>query len=200
MIRLIAAPPDAVLPGGTIDAQKGYPTADDTPEGLAHLTAHQSLSEIPLTIYRVRRDATWWVIVPDGTTLLTSLPGDIPGLLQRGSAVFWRDEATPWNVLYIWRVCDDDPLGGENVLIAPCSTPAMGLEDSGAACVLDLTDPTGRSHAARWAYHHPRTQGYTGLTHDEHAAMETALHYDPMTPEQIDTLARLVRRLAGRAA
>lgn len=68
MIRLIAAPPDAVLAGGTIDAQKGYPTADDTSEGLAHLTAHQSLSEVPLTIYRVRRDTTWWVIVPNGTT------------------------------------------------------------------------------------------------------------------------------------
>ena len=66
------------------------------------------------------------------------------------------------------------------------------------ALALDLTDPTGRAHAARWAYHHPAVQGYTGLTHDEHMAMETALHFDPMTPTQIDTLARLALRLAGR--
>ena len=67
------------------------------------------------------------------------------------------------------------------------------------ALALDLTDPTGRAHAARWVYHHPAVQGYTGLTREESAVMETALHFDPMTPTQIDILARLVLRLAGRA-
>lgn len=127
------------------------------------------------------------------SALLTSLPGNIPGLLRRGSPVIWRDEDTPWVVCYVWRVCDDDPYGGENVLLAPCTTPCLGIEDSASNVALDLTDPTGRAHAAWWL--NARRDQVTFL---EQYMVDAARMGIDMTPKQIDTLARLVLRLAGR--
>ena len=120
------------------------------------------------------------------SALLTSLPARHPGLVQRCTPV----------ELFGFKGIALGPVDDEGKLVVVYA----GREDEVDArdVVVDLTDPTGRAHAARWAYHHPAVQGYTGLTHDEHMAMETALHFDPMTPTQIDTLARLALRLAGR--
>lgn len=126
--------------------------------------------------------------------LLTTLPGDIFGLLRRGSPVRTTEGAE--------GVIVENPAGCTLVLTVRNfndDLTLMGVEAL-TALRLDLTDPTGRAHAAAYAYHHPATQGFTGLMHDEHAAMESALHFDDMTPAQIDTLARLVLRLAGRQA
>ena len=65
---------------------------------------------------------------------------------------------------------------------------------------LDLTDPTGRAHAAWWAMWESGNQGGPVWSADEQQAFSRAIHDDAMTPTQIDTLARLVLRLAGRAA
>ena len=127
------------------------------------------------------------------SALLTSLPGDIPGLLWRGSPIIAAETYC--------GVVAEDPAGCSSALVTlerDEDTMSLRLEML-HALALDLTDPTGRAHAARWVYHHPAVQGYTGLTREESAVMETALHFDPMTPTQIDILARLVLRLAGRA-
>ena len=70
-----------------------------------------------------------------------TLPGDIPGLLRRGSPVFWRDEETPHVVLHADAV---------SVFAAPVSMPSIGVQDHPDAFALDLTDATGRFHAALW--------------------------------------------------
>lgn len=116
---------------------------------------------------------------------LSTLPGAIPGLLRRGSSAIHYSRRRDETVTDVVTSVDDGYAYG----------PDQPLSD----LALDLSDPTGRAHAAAWAYHHPATQGFTGLTHDEYVVIETALHFDPMTPEQIDTLARLVLRLAGRS-
>ena len=121
--------------------------------------------------------------------LLTTLPGDIPRLLRRGSPLL--DCGHPCLCREVFHNRD----GSVSSIRHDRAYHADGRVDSFA---LDLTDPTGRVHAAAWAYHHPAIHGFTGLSRDERAVMETALHFDPMTPEQIDLLARLVVRLAGR--
>lgn len=123
------------------------------------------------------------------SALLTTLPGDIPGLLRRGSPLL--DCGHPCLCREVFRNRD----GSASSIRHDRAYHADGRVDS---FVLDLTDATGRAHAAAWAYHHPAIQGFTGILRDEHAVMETSLHFDPMTPEGIDALARLVLRLAGR--
>lgn len=80
-----------------------------------------------------------------------TLPGSIPGLLRRGSPVFWRDEETPYVVCWVGPWPDSDSVeDGAIVLAAPCSIPTLGIEDNFTNFSLDLTDPTGRAHAAWW--------------------------------------------------
>lgn len=125
------------------------------------------------------------------TTLLSHLPGDIPGLLRRGSPVLWD--------------------GYSGVIIA-CGEDmcCCAAEDGGAtwteedmplsSVTLDLKDPTARAIAAAWA--NDRAKPYLlpsdAQGHDE--AIMFALLQWTMTPSQIDVLARLVLRLAGRSA
>jgi len=129
--------------------------------------------------------------------LLTTLPGDIPGLLRRGSPVLWRDEQTPWTVTWIGPWPDSDTTDdGAIALIAPAAEPVIGMAvNAYADLVLDLSDPTGRAHAAAWAWKHPNMPA--NRFWDGHA-VHIAQMFADMTPEQIDTLARLVLRLAGR--
>ena len=68
---------------------------------------------------------------------------------------------------------------------------------------LDLTDATARWHAAIWLGNQPisllRAAADVGpVALGE--VMDAARRGDSMTPEQIDTLARLCLRLAGRAS
>lgn len=119
------------------------------------------------------------------TTLLTSLPGDIPGLLRRCSPVVRLDIQRPGVVESIgqgWAAVAHDVNNGSLLPIADFA--------------LDLTDPTGRAHAAWWV----RTQIRWPADDDEAEMLDRARYADDMTPEQVDTLARLVLRLAGRAA
>lgn len=125
-----------------------------------------------------------------------TLPGDIPGLLRRGSPVWWRDEETPYIVCYVWRVCDDDSQGGENVLAAPCTAPCIGLEDCASNFAIDLTEKTGRVHAAWWALTHPNSvKGFNGR---DAAVVEAAGAGVDMDDEETAVLKNLVLRLAGR--
>lgn len=70
-----------------------------------------------------------------------TLPGDIPGLLRRGSPVLYRDEESWWTVLYI----EDD-----EACAAPVGEVPLGAWGHLSDFALDLSDPTGRAHAAWW--------------------------------------------------
>lgn len=63
-----------------------------------------------------------------------TLPGDIPGLLRRGSPVIYRRRQDV--------VCDDP---GDAVYIG-----SVDFRVALDMLALDLTDPTGRAHAAWW--------------------------------------------------
>lgn len=64
-VYLVACPARRVQPSGLIDARAGFPAL---PEGAADtretLDRHLALSDEPLTVYRCRRDGSWWVVVP----------------------------------------------------------------------------------------------------------------------------------------
>lgn len=143
--------------------------------------------------------------------LLTSVPGDILGLLRRGSPVwidFWRSH------------CHDiDATGDPDLDGLPedfqCRGVVTGIddgvisaawlssesEDGGADDIhqdwmaLDLTDATGRAHAAWWCRWRLATEPFTA---DDLALTEDAEQGAVMSAAQIDTLVRLVLRLAGR--
>ena len=74
-------------------------------------------------------------------TLILTLPGSIHGLLRRGSPVFYRDEESSWTVLWI---------DGDEGCAAPVGEVPLGLWGMGDDFALDLTDATGRAHAAWW--------------------------------------------------
>lgn len=124
--------------------------------------------------------------------LLTSIPGDIPGLLRRGS---------PVRVQTISMVVSALPVDGIGGWLADdgfrCSWPIS------VPVLLDLTDATGRAHAAWWAEASAMGHGSSLVRElDYQAHMEVVRLAErglPMTPTQIDTLARLVLRLAGRS-
>lgn len=87
----------------------------------------------------------------DAERAALTLPGTIPGLLRRGSPVFWRDEQTTYVVAWVGPWPDSDTVDdGAIVLAAPASSPCLGVEDSSGNFALDLTDATGRAHAAWW--------------------------------------------------
>lgn len=124
------------------------------------------------------------------SALLTTLPGDIPGLLRRGSPF----------------TCDRLSERGEVREVLP--TGAAIVADRGRIAVymlpdlaLDLTDITGRWHAALWARVADRlTAPFSRSERDAlYLLIDFAVEGKGMAPEQIDTLARLVLRLAGRA-
>jgi hypothetical protein len=121
-------------------------------------------------------------------TLLSILPGDIEGLLRRGSPVLYAGAA---------HVIDHM---GERAAIMGSNTGLWAMPFAGL--LLDLSDPTGRVHAAWWAMAHrhivPRDGILPTWTCDEPIVVRMACENADMTPAQIDTLRRLVLRLAGR--
>ena len=123
--------------------------------------------------------------------MITILPGDIPGLLLHSSPVLWGDE--PCLVQCdrdgVYRRVDGD-VGG---------TPEL------SELRLDLRDRTGRVHAAWWFNSKPwgerRQASLDGAPMNPMVASDLlvmAASGADMTPTQIDTLARLVLRLAGK--
>ena len=120
--------------------------------------------------------------------LLNQIPDaqDIHGLLRRWSPAFLSGQ----HAGYRSAVADPEQL----TIVGP-----EGAEQV-EAVALDLTDPTGRWQAAWWATHRPGQSGYTGWSAAEWRARDCAIWGLDMSPEQIDTLARLVLRLAGRTS
>lgn len=115
--------------------------------------------------------------------LLSTLPGDIPGLLRRGSPVMYGTRAR------VVEDVGDFRLGGLHL-----------AQEQFATCRLDFSDPTGRVHAAWWI-RSKSTEGsaiWASIGREDWHLTDLAERNAPMTPEQIDTLARLVLRLAGR--
>lgn len=115
------------------------------------------------------------------TTLLTSLPGNISGLVRHGSP------------------CRDTR--GRRVLIQinkDGDYPGLDLSEMSS----DLTDPTARVHAAWWvrAVSTESSAVWRSISGDDWYLVALAEQNAPMSAEQIDTLARLVLRLAGRSA
>lgn len=131
------------------------------------------------------------------STLLSTLPSSIRRLLRRGSPVVCADGARR-------GVVAEDPLDCNAVLV--CCEPGADDEDEPGEMrapmleriALDLTDPTGRWHAACWAAELLPAAVLTQPQRD--AAVVLILDAQrgaDMSPEDIDRLARLVLRLAA---
>ena len=73
-----------------------------------------------------------------------TLPGDIPGLLRRGSPVWIRHVGGRWPAVVEKDPAEHDREGGHWMI-------QFGTHFVGSRSVfLDLSDPTGRAHAAWW--------------------------------------------------
>lgn len=139
---------------------------------------------------------------PDPKPLLTTLPGDIPRLLRNGSILRHNGRrAVALQVIEGFVLVAHHAPGTDEEIEIEGGTVPWGL------VALDLTDPTGRWHAAVWA---EQATTYAdvmeALRQTEHAfyvdaidAICRAKAARTMTPTQIDALARLVLCLAGRA-
>jgi len=123
--------------------------------------------------------------------LLSTFPADVPGVLRRGSPVLHPRRAgvtcvvvsptpTAARVAYPWVI---DGMAGDD----------WALRD----LVLDLSDATGRAHLAWWLVREGLVVRSTRS--DEDIAWVLAERGADMTPQQIDTLARLGLRLANRS-
>lgn len=137
--------------------------------------------------------------------LLSTLLGDIPGLLRRGSPVLYTAGLIPGVIVAL--VAEElgsysDPpilsvaLFGQHVLPDRCMD--VYAHDRWHLA-LDLTDKTGRWHAALWAAERLPVFPMTQPERDAAAVLILdAQRGAGMSPEDIDRLARLVLRLAGR--
>lgn len=116
--------------------------------------------------------------------LLSSLPGDIPGLVRNGSPCL-----TTLGKRVLIRINPDGDY------------PGLDL----AEVRLDLSTYAAREHAARWVRACAAESADAWRVATVTACMmgdcvELAESRDDMTAEEIDALARLVLRLAGRSA
>lgn len=112
--------------------------------------------------------------------MITTLPGDIPGLIRNASPCI-----TSIGKRVTIRVNPDGDYPG---------LPLTEIR-------LDLREPTGREHAARWvrACTAESAEAWRSVTVEMlWWLVVLAESRADMTPEQIDSLARLVLRLAGR--
>ena len=125
--------------------------------------------------------------------LLTSIPGDIPGLLRRGSPIVG---VGPDRHRRGWVGLIEQAHSDGQARIA-WNAGVHGIERI-ASVALDLTDPTGRAHAMWWAAQRESMLDDVAWMQLS-AARNRAERGWEMDPIQIDTLARLVLRLAGRS-
>jgi hypothetical protein len=118
--------------------------------------------------------------------LLDRVPADIDGLVRVGSPLFHRGARC---------VCREVSLSPLGTLRAIRYEPHY-FDHGASSFALDLTDAVGRADAEAWI----RTMGRRDpcLSSDESVALTFARRGIRMTPEQIDTIARLVYRAAGR--
>lgn len=118
-----------------------------------------------------------------------TLPGDLPGLLRPGSPVVASDGVTG----AVPGIGDD---GEVSVGWMDWSMERGPLDKLGLR--LDLSDPTGRVHAAWWAVQVLIREHDGVIGYDDDDAVKRALHCAPMTDADIATLRDLCLRLAGR--
>jgi hypothetical protein len=139
-----------------------------------------------------------------------TLPGDLPGLLRRGSPIILQTGAGTARGVVVGPSVDV-PGGWEVAWTQVESTGGSILDDCpSAALALDLTDPTGptgRVHAAWWAW---RTWGVgraeslilpvaaPHITEAEEEVLRAASLGRDFTDAEIATLRALCLRLAGR--
>ena len=123
------------------------------------------------------------------SALLSTLPGGIPGLLRSGSLLRHNGRrAVAVQVIEGFVLVAHHATGADEEIEIEGGTVPWDL------VALDLTDPTGRAHAAWWC--DGRFDGPPG--NDVWMALSLACAGIELTPEQIDAFARLVLRLAGR--
>lgn len=136
------------------------------------------------------------------SALLTTLPGDIPGLIRRGSPVLYTEALIPGVALAL--IAEELGEFSDPPILSVALFGQHVIEDRCVDIVwrdrhhlhLDLTDATGRVHAA-WFCGSAVLGGFR-ISDDESTQLDRARYGEDMTPEEIDTLARLVLRLAGR--
>ncbi len=120
------------------------------------------------------------------STLLSTLPGDIPGLLRRGSPVCYYSQRRDEMLTDVASRIDEGY--------------AYGPDQACADLSLDLSDETGRAHVYAWL---TRQEAAHLNLRDDAAARRVfvqARDFEPMTATEIDTLARFALRVAGRAS
>ena len=133
-----------------------------------------------------------------------TLPGSIPGLLRRGSPVIQTTETRgeyiiPVGSRYTVLVVDDGSRCAADaaVLGAPgCFSGTHKREHIG----LDLSDPTGRAHAAWWAVDYCGAEALRacGLSLLEWTGIrDCATHGLNMSPASIESLRRVCLHVAG---
>lgn len=137
--------------------------------------------------------------MPDDLTL----PGTIPGLLRRGSPAI-RLPLTPMG----GAVVDRD---GWPCIVVECGdeVAACAFSDGGISVVeddipladlaLDLSDATGRAHAAWWARHEfdKLFADLNRLSDKARRVLDLATRGEDMTPEQVADLRDFALHVAG---
>ena len=129
------------------------------------------------------------------SALLNTLPGDIPGLLRDGAILRHNGRRA-----VAVQVTDGFVLVAQHASGADEEIEVEGGTVPWDLIALDLTDPTGRAHAAWWLMDRWRS-GPRLPVEDRGLVLEACRFAEQgadMTSEQIDTFARLVLRLAGR--
>lgn len=123
------------------------------------------------------------------SALLTTLPGDIPGLLRSGSILRHNGRRA-----VALQVAEGFVLVAHHATGADEETEVEGGTVPWDLVALDLSNSTSRHHAGRWA--NARREQISFI---EQYLVDSALQGADMALGRIDTLARLVLRLAGRA-
>ena len=130
---------------------------------------------------------------------LLTAPGDIPGLLRRGSPalgyIHAGEKLAPGVVLEIeggfvrWAL----------VHVLDGSKTIVGWPVPLDRLFLDLSDRTGCWHAALWLIaESARLGSHRGLSVSELALVQDALWGEELAPDDVEELRTLVLRLAGR--
>jgi hypothetical protein len=132
---------------------------------------------------------------------IPSLPGSIPRLLDRGSPVLLDGTVFPATVTgMIYRDDVGSDAEGRQPSHVDCAAIATYVRPL-SAVALDLSEATGRAHAAWWARSveaepaHREWLQLMGIP-DNHTAVALAEAGYPMTAQQIDILRRMCLRLA----
>ena len=121
-----------------------------------------------------------------------TLPGTIPGLLRFGSPV--RSATDPARVGVVVGTGSS-----RGLLVWWCMAErAEWCPSEGGPVALDLSESTGRAHAAWWI--EPNDIGPRPATNDEEFALYRALHGEDMSAGDIATLRGYAIRLAGVAS